>query len=180
MQVTFFFLSFPFIISSTIGCVLESGAESNRFAGAKVYFVFLRRCKFKPCGFCKKSPRLRCTWVVFYRKKSVSSETRTFFQPLKHDNSDRLRYGIKKMSEIMERIEKNRKQRFTSLPITINWVFRIVLVVAGFCLWGYAFIWALLGFYFILSIIRKVLSCLVVLFVLIALFILLTSIIFNT
>ena len=61
MQVTFFFLSFPFIISSTIGCVPESGAESNRFAGAKVYFVFLRRCKFKPCGFCKKSPRLRCT-----------------------------------------------------------------------------------------------------------------------
>jgi uncharacterized membrane protein len=83
------------------------------------------------------------------------------------------------MSEIMEKIEKNRKQRFTSLPISISWVFRIVLVVAGFYLWGYAFIWAILGFYLILSIIRKVLSCLVVLFVLIALFILLTSIIFN-
>ena len=83
------------------------------------------------------------------------------------------------MSEIMERIEKNRKQRFTSLPISISWVFRIVFVVAGFCLWGYAFIWAILGFYLVLSVIRKVLSCLVVLFVLIALFILLTSIIFN-
>jgi uncharacterized membrane protein len=79
----------------------------------------------------------------------------------------------------MERIEKNRKQRFTSLPISISWVFRIVLVVAGFYLWGYAFIWTILGFYLILSIIRKVLSCLVVLFILIALFILFTSIIFN-
>jgi len=79
----------------------------------------------------------------------------------------------------MERIEKNRKQRFTSLPISISWVFRIVLVVAGFCIWGYAFIWAILGFYLILSIIRKLLSCLVVLLALIALFILLTSIIFN-
>lgn len=79
----------------------------------------------------------------------------------------------------MERIEKNRKQRFTSLPISISWVFGIVLVVAGFCIWGYAFIWAVLGLYLILSIIRKLLSCLMVLLALIALFFLLTSIIFN-
>ncbi len=79
----------------------------------------------------------------------------------------------------MERIEKNRKQRFISLPINISWVIRIVIGIAGFYLWGYAFIWAILGFYLIFSIIRKILSCLVVLFVLIALFILLTSIIFN-
>ena len=79
----------------------------------------------------------------------------------------------------MERIEKNRKQRFTSLPISISLVFRIVLVVAGFYLWGYAFIWAILGFYLILSIIRMLLSCLVVLLALIALFILLTSIFFS-
>ena len=79
----------------------------------------------------------------------------------------------------MERIEKNRKQRFTSLPISISWVFRIVLVFAGFCIWGYAFIWAILGFYLILSVLRKLLSCLVVLLALIALFVLLTSIIFN-
>lgn len=79
----------------------------------------------------------------------------------------------------MERIEKNRKQRFTSLPISISWIFRFALVVAGFCIWGYAFIWAILGFYLILSVLRKLLSCLVVLLALIALFVLLTSIIFN-
>ncbi len=79
----------------------------------------------------------------------------------------------------MERIEKNRKQRFTSLPISISWVFRIVLVVTGFCIWGYAFIWAILGFYLILSVLRKLFSCLVVLLALIAFFVLLTSIIFN-
>ncbi len=79
----------------------------------------------------------------------------------------------------MERIEKNRKQRFTSLPISISWVLRIVLVAVGFCLWGSSFIWVLLGLYLGFSIIRQVLSCLVSLVVLIALFILLTTIIFN-
>ena len=79
----------------------------------------------------------------------------------------------------MESIEKNRKQRFTSLPINISWIIRIVIGIAGFYLWGYAFIWAILGLYLIFSIIRKLMSCLVVIFVLIALFIHLTSIIFN-
>jgi hypothetical protein len=130
-------------------------------------------------GFAKNLHSFATLRVVFYRKKPVSSETRTFFWPLKHDNSDRLRYGKKKMSGIMERIEKNRKQRFTSLPINISWIIRIVIGIAGFYLWGCAFIWAILGLYLILSIIRKLLSCLVVLLALIALFILLTSIIFN-
>jgi len=79
----------------------------------------------------------------------------------------------------MERIEKNRKQRFTSLPISISWILRIVFVVVGFCLWGSSFIWVLLGLYLGFSIIRQVLSCLVSLVVLIALFILLATIIFN-
>jgi uncharacterized membrane protein len=83
------------------------------------------------------------------------------------------------MSEIMESIEKNRKQRFTSLPISISLVLRIVLVAAGFCLWGSSFIWVLLGLYLGFSIIRQILSCLVLLAVLIALFILLAIIIFN-
>jgi hypothetical protein len=140
---------------------------------------FYAAASSSPAGFAKNLHAFATLRVVFYRKKPVSSETRTFFLPLKHDNSDRLRYGIKKMSEIMERIEKNRKQRFTSLPINISWVFRIILVLAGFYLWGYAFIWAILGFYLILSIIRKLLSCLMVLLALIALFILLATIIFN-
>jgi len=83
------------------------------------------------------------------------------------------------MSEIMRSIEKNRKQRFTSLPISISWILRIVFVAAGFCLWSSSFIWALLGLYLGFLIIRQVLSCLVSLAVLIALFILLATIIFN-
>jgi len=79
----------------------------------------------------------------------------------------------------MENIEKNRKQRFTSLPISISWVLRIVLVAVGFYLWGGSFIWVLLWLYLGFSIIRQVLSCLVSLVVLIALFILLATIIFN-
>jgi len=79
----------------------------------------------------------------------------------------------------MESIEKNRKQRFTSLPISISWVLRIVFVAVGFCLWGSSFIWVLLGLYLGFSIIRQVLSLLVSLAVLIALFIILATIIFN-
>ena len=79
MQVTFFFLSFPFIISSTIGCVPESGAESNRFAGAKVYFVFYAAANSSPAGFAKNLHAFAALRVVFYRKKFVSRETRTFF-----------------------------------------------------------------------------------------------------
>ncbi len=79
----------------------------------------------------------------------------------------------------MESIEKNRKQRFTSLPISISWVLRIVIVAAGFYHWGSSFIWVLLVLYLGFSIIRRILSCLVSLIVLIALFILLSTIIFN-
>ena len=83
------------------------------------------------------------------------------------------------MSEIMRSIEKNRKQRFTSLPISISWILKIVLIAAGFCLWGSSFIWAFFGLYLGFAIIRQVLSCLVSFAVLIALFILLATIIFN-
>ena len=79
----------------------------------------------------------------------------------------------------MERIEKNRKQRFISLPISISWVLKIVLVAVGFYLWGGSFIWVLLGLYVGFSIIRQVLSLLVSLVVLIVLFVLLATIIFN-
>lgn len=50
--------------------------------------------------------------------------------------------------------------RFTSLPISISWIFRIVLVVAGFYLWGSDFVWALLGLYFGFPIIKQFFSCL--------------------
>lgn len=53
--------------------------------------------------------------------------------------------------------------RFTSLPISISWIFRIVLVAAGFYLWGSDFVWALLGLYLGFPIIKQVLSCLLTL-----------------
>lgn len=55
----------------------------------------------------------------------------------------------------MRSIEKNRKQRPTAyLPISIKLVVKIVLAVLGFCVWGIGFIWALVGLYLFLPVIR--------------------------
>lgn len=75
----------------------------------------------------------------------------------------------------MRSIEKNRKQRSTYLPISIKLVVKIALVALGFCVWGTGFIWVLVGLYFLLPLLRGILSCLVALIAIIALlFILLT------
>ena len=59
----------------------------------------------------------------------------------------------------MRSIVKNRKQRPTIyLPISIKLVVKIVLVVLGFCVWGTGFIWALVGLYLFLPVIRGILS----------------------
>ncbi|HMM03527.1 MULTISPECIES: hypothetical protein [Bacteroidales] len=59
----------------------------------------------------------------------------------------------------MRNIEKNRKQRPTAyLPISIKLVLKIVLAVLGFCVWGTGFIWALVGLYLFLPVIRGILS----------------------
>lgn len=64
----------------------------------------------------------------------------------------------------MRSIEKNRKQRPTAyLPISIKLVVKIALVVLGFCVWGSGFIWALVGLYFFLPVLRGILSCLLTL-----------------
>lgn len=76
----------------------------------------------------------------------------------------------------MSNIEKNRKQRFTSLPISIKLVLKIVLVAAGFCLWGSGFVWVLLGLWLAWGIIKGVLSCLLSLLVLAGIVIILISI----
>ena len=75
----------------------------------------------------------------------------------------------------MIRTEKNMKHRSSYLPISIKWMVKIALVVSGFSLWGTDFLWVLAGVYFLLPLLRGILSCLVVLLAAIALlFILLT------
>ncbi len=69
----------------------------------------------------------------------------------------RLRYGRKKKSEIMRSIAKNRKQG-SNLPISIKLMVKIALVVLGFSLWGTGFVWALVGLYLFLPVIRGILS----------------------
>lgn len=64
----------------------------------------------------------------------------------------------------MRSIEKNRKQRPTAyLPISIKLVVKIALGVLGFCVWGTGFVWALVGLYFFLPLLRGILSCLLTL-----------------
>jgi len=59
----------------------------------------------------------------------------------------------------MRSIEKNKKQRPTAyLPISIKLVVKIALVVLGYSIWGTGFIWALVGLYFFLPIVRGVLT----------------------
>ncbi len=57
----------------------------------------------------------------------------------------------------MRSIVKNRKQG-SYLPISIKLGIKIVLVALGFLLWGKGFIWALVGLYLLLPILRAVLS----------------------
>ena len=57
----------------------------------------------------------------------------------------------------MRSIVKNRKQG-SNLPISIKLVVKIVAVVLGCSLWGTGFIWALVGLYLFLPVIRGILS----------------------
>lgn len=76
----------------------------------------------------------------------------------------------------MRSIEKNRKQRPTAyLPISIKLVLKFALGVLGFYVWGTGFVWALVGLYFFLPILRGILSVIVGLgAIILFLFILLT------
>ncbi|WP_418895099.1 hypothetical protein [Limibacterium fermenti] len=75
----------------------------------------------------------------------------------------------------MIRTEKNMKHRSSYLPISIKLAVKIALVVLGFSVWGTGFLWVLVGVYFLLPLLRGILSCLVALLAVIAfLFILLT------
>ena len=57
----------------------------------------------------------------------------------------------------MRSIVKNRKQG-SNLPISIKLVVKIVLVALGCSVWGTGFIWALVGLYLFLPVIRGILS----------------------
>lgn len=62
----------------------------------------------------------------------------------------------------MRSIIKNRKHRTTAyLPISIKLVVKIALVALGCSVWGTGFIWALVGLYLFLPILRGILSVLV-------------------
>ena len=111
---------------------------------------------------CRKNLPLSLRASVFIPQKFVfGGFSRPFTYP-KHKVSTPHRYGIKKKSEIMRSIEKNRKQG-SNLPISIKLVVKIALVALGFSVWGTGFIWALAGLYFFLPVIRGILSFFVVL-----------------
>ena len=74
--------------------------------------------------------------------------------------------------------EKNRKQRFSNLPISIGSILKIAVAVAGFALWGWSFVAVVVGLYIAWNIIIGVLSCLVSLALIVGFILLLTVIIF--
>jgi hypothetical protein len=79
----------------------------------------------------------------------------------------------------MIRAEKNMKQRTSYLPISIGWVFKIGFAVAGFALWGWAFVAVVAGLYIGFKFLKGVLSCLLSLLFLAVVITLLVTIIFN-
>jgi hypothetical protein len=61
----------------------------------------------------------------------------------------------------MGNIEKTyRKRESINPPLRIKSVVLIVATVAGFCVWGIGFIWAVLGLYLCWNILKGILSCL--------------------
>jgi len=97
--------------------------------------------------------------AYFFLKNLDAAKKHFVIRHLKLDHTSLSPYGIKKKSEIMRNIEKNRKQRPTAYhPISIKLVLTIVLVALGFCVWGTGFIWALAGLYIFLPVIRGILA----------------------
>ena len=75
----------------------------------------------------------------------------------------------------MRSIVKNRKQRFTYLPISIKLVAKIMFIAWGFSICGTRFVWTLAGLYILYPILRAVLSLLVgLLAIILFIFIMLT------
>lgn len=74
--------------------------------------------------------------------------------------------------------EKNRKQRFSNLPIGIGSILKVAFAVVGFTLWGWSFVAIVVGLYVAWNIIKVAVSCLVSLAVIISFILLLIVLIF--
>jgi len=86
--------------------------------------------------------------------------------------------AIKKRSKIMKQAEKIMKRRFTFLPVSIVWFFKIAFAVAGFTLWGWYFVAVVVAIYIGIEVLKIVFSCLVSLLVLAIIITLITVLIF--
>ncbi len=78
----------------------------------------------------------------------------------------------------MIRAEKNMKHRSSYLPISIGWVLKIGIAVAGFSLWGWAFVAVVTGLYIGFRLLKGLLSCLLSLLIPAVVITLLITIIF--
>lgn len=74
--------------------------------------------------------------------------------------------------------EKNRKQRFSNLPIGIGSILKVAFAVVGFTLWGWSFVTIIAGLYVAWNIFKIAVSCLVSLAVIIGFILLLIVSIF--
>ncbi|KKB45419.1 hypothetical protein HMPREF1212_05068 [Parabacteroides sp. HGS0025] len=74
--------------------------------------------------------------------------------------------------------EKNRKQRFSNLPISIGSILKIAFVVAGFALWGWSFVAVVAGIYLLWNITKGVIIFLLSIAVIVGFILLLTVLIF--
>ena len=118
---------------------------------------------------------------AYFIPKNLHRLNTTFLCPWNSITHNRLRYGIafKKKSEIMIRTaEKNRKQRFSNLPISIGSILKIAFVVAGFALWGWSFVAVVAGIYLLWNITKGVIIFLLSIAVIVGFILLLTVLIF--
>ncbi len=74
--------------------------------------------------------------------------------------------------------EKNRKQRFSNLPIGIGSILKVAFAVVGFTLWRWSFVAIIAGLYVAWNIFKIAVSCLVSLAVIIGFILLLIVLIF--
>lgn len=74
--------------------------------------------------------------------------------------------------------EKNRKQRFSNLPIGIGSILKVAFAVVGFALWDWSFVAIVVGLYVAWNIIKVAVSCLISLAVIIGFILLLIVLIF--
>ena len=79
---------------------------------------------------------------------------------------------------MIQTAEKNRKHRTIHFPISIGWVLRIGFAVAGFALWGWAFVATVAGLYIAFRFLKGLLSCILSLLIIAAALTLLMVLIF--